>query len=124
MHHDFVYMGMMFGHVVNQVIEFLREYPFQFVIIFMQEEYVSEASTMTECEILENIYIKRLGNLFFQSWSVKGTIEKHHGKILLGRGNRSFGKCTINLACEQQNKWKITPSFTRSEMECYSFFSK
>lgn len=115
MHHDFVYLGMMFGDIVNQVIEFLREYPFEFVIMLMQEEYVSEENTMTECEILENKYIKGLGNLFVQFWSVEDTIEKHRGKILLARGNKGFGKCTASLFCEQQNRWKITPSFTRTE---------
>ncbi|XP_057322508.1 1-phosphatidylinositol phosphodiesterase-like [Microplitis mediator] len=115
MHHNLVYLGMMFGDIVNQVIEYLREYPFKFVIMFMQKEYVSEASTMTECEILENKYIKPLGYLFVQFWSVYDIIEKHRGNILLACGYNGFGKYVATLACEQQNQWKISPSFTRSD---------
>ncbi|XP_057332078.1 1-phosphatidylinositol phosphodiesterase-like [Microplitis mediator] len=113
MHHGFVYLGMMFGDIVNQVIEFLREHPLEFVIMFMQNEYVSEATTMTECEILKNKYIKPLGNLFVQFRSVTDTIGKHRGKIWLARGNNGFEKCVASLACEQQNQWKISPTFTR-----------
>ncbi|XP_053594352.1 uncharacterized protein LOC128667594 [Microplitis demolitor] len=114
-HHDLVYLRMIFVDIVNQVIESLREYPFEFVIMLMQKKYVSEASTMTECEFLKNKYIKPLGNLFVQFWSVDGIVEKHRGKILLARGNKGFGECVVALDCEQKNQWKISPSFTRDD---------
>ncbi|XP_014298661.1 1-phosphatidylinositol phosphodiesterase-like [Microplitis demolitor] len=104
MHRNLVYLRMMCGDIVNQVIEFFKEYPFEFVIMFMQKEYVSEAYTITECEILENKYIKPLGNLFVQFWSVTDTTEKYRGKILWACGNRGYGKCVATLACEQQNQ--------------------
>ncbi|XP_014296498.1 1-phosphatidylinositol phosphodiesterase-like [Microplitis demolitor] len=115
MHYDLVYLGMMFGDIVNQVIEYLREYPFEFVIMFMQKEYVSEANTMTEFEILENKYIKLRDNLIVQFCSVDGIIQKDRGKILWVRGNKGFGKCAATLACDQQNLWKVSPTSTRDD---------
>ncbi|KAH0537412.1 hypothetical protein KQX54_000325, partial [Cotesia glomerata] len=113
-HHDSIYLGMMFGDIVNEVWKFLRRHPYEFVIMFLQDEFYSESSTMSECEILENRYIKIYGNLFVQFWPVEDTIKEHHGKILLARGNNGFGLCTVSLHCDQQNLCKRTSTFTRT----------
>ncbi|XP_044590727.1 1-phosphatidylinositol phosphodiesterase-like [Cotesia glomerata] len=115
MHHDLIYLGMMFGDIVKQVRDFLKSNPNELVIMFMQEEYTAEGSTMDECEILENQYIKENGDLFVQHWSVEDTIGQHRGKILLARAHRGFWGCTTSLNCEEQNQWKITFSFTRTD---------
>lgn len=115
MHHDLIFLNMMFGHVLTHIYYFFTLYPYEFVIMSIQEEYISEDSNMTECEILENRYIKRYPNLFVQNWSVEDNIKQHRGKILLLRGNHSFKKCIGKQLCATQNFWKISQSFTMSD---------
>ncbi|CAG5092883.1 Similar to plc: 1-phosphatidylinositol phosphodiesterase (Staphylococcus aureus (strain NCTC 8325 / PS 47)) [Cotesia congregata] len=115
MHHDLIYLGMMFGDVVKQVRDFLRSYPNELVIMFMQEECNAEGNTMNACEILENEYIKENGDLFVQHWSVEDTIGQDRGKILLARAHRGFWGCTTSLLCQEQNQWEITSSFTHTD---------
>ncbi|MDT3497923.1 phosphatidylinositol-specific phospholipase C domain-containing protein [Bacillus toyonensis] len=82
MHHGAVYQKLMFGDVLNQVQSFLRDHPYETVLMRLKEEHDAEDGSQSFEQIFIN-YRNNYSSLFWSSSSQNPTLDNVRGKIVL-----------------------------------------
>lgn len=126
-HHGPYYLGMMFGDVINTVVNFLRQNPSEFVLMRVRQEYSEETDDVFS-KIFETYYNKNLSFMFDSNNGVNRNpqIKEIRGKIVILRdfSGSSKGISYHNLIIQDDfepegnevedkiyNKWEKVKSF-------------
>ena len=106
-HHGRVYQKKMFGDILNICSEFLKKYPSETIVVFVQEEHKPAKNTRSFKETFDD-YRKRYGNLIWTRTTTP-TIGEVRGKVVIidTYGSVSGMGISRSKKMDWQNDWVV-----------------